>query len=105
VEIMVKITASIAETRLKDVPQDKRFWCHDGRYLKNLQELKAALEQMTDVTFRYHVNDLKSDFSIWVRDIFGDEKLSNDLKRSETAVQAAGKVAVRIDFLKKKIYN
>jgi len=103
VKKMVKMTKSAAEERLGDVSQDKRFWCHDGRYLKNLQELEGALEQMTDETFRYHSNETKSDFSNWVRDVFGDEKLSRDLQKSTTQAQAAKSVAERITWLKAKI--
>ena len=99
---MVRITKSVAEKRLGDVSQEKRFWCHDGRYLKNLQELEAALEQMTEETYRYHVNETKSDFSNWVRDVIGDDKLSRDLQKSATRTQAARSIAERIVSLKKK---
>jgi hypothetical protein len=100
---MVRITKSVAEKRLGEVSQEKRFWCHDGRYLKNLQELEDALEQMTEETFRYHVNETKSDFSNWVRDVIGDEKLSRDLEKSATRAQSAKSVAARIVSLTKKI--
>jgi len=99
---MVRITKSVAEKRLGDVSKEEQFWCHDGRYLKNLQELEVALEQMTEETFRYHVNETKSDFSNWVRDVIGDEKLSRDLHKSTTQAQAAKSVANRIVSLKKK---
>jgi len=100
---MVKTTKSVAEERLGDVPQEKQFWCHDGRYLKNLQELDVALGEMTEDTFRYHSNEVKSDFSDWVRDVIGDEKLSRDLQKSATQAQAAKSVADRITWLKSKI--
>ncbi len=100
---MVRITKSVAEERLGNVSQEKQFWCHDGRYLKNLQELKVAMEQMTEETFRYHSNEAKSDFSNWVRDVIGDEKLSRDLQKSTTREQAAKSVADRLDWLKSKI--
>jgi len=100
---MVRITKAVAEKRLGDVSEEKRFWCYDGRYLKNLQELEAALEQMTEETFRYHVNEDKSDFSNWVRDVIGDEKLSRDLKKSGTKAQSARSVAARIVSIKRKI--
>jgi hypothetical protein len=100
---MVRITKSVAEKRLGDVSQEKQFWCHDGRYLKNLQELEAALEQMTEETFHYHVNETKSDFSNWVRDVIGDEKLSRDLQKSTTKAQAARSVAARMVSLVKKM--
>ncbi|MBU2607857.1 MAG: hypothetical protein KKF26_00910 [Chloroflexi bacterium] len=100
---MVRITKSVAEKRLGDVSQEKQFWCHDGRYVKNLQEMEVALEQMTEETFRHHVNETKSDFSNWVRDVIGDGKLSRDLQKNTTGAQAAKSVAERIVSLKKKI--
>jgi hypothetical protein len=100
---MVRITKLVAEERLGNVSQEKQFWCHDGHYLKNLPELKIALEQMTEETFRYHSNETKSDFSNWVRDVIGDEKLSRDLQKSTTHEQAAKSVAERVTWLKSKI--
>jgi hypothetical protein len=100
---MVRVTKSVAKERLGDVSQEKQFWCCDERYVKNLPELKAALEQMTEETFRYHSNETKNDFSNWVRDVIGDEKLSRDLQKSTTREQAAKSVAERIIWLKNKI--
>ena len=102
---MVAITKAVAEGRLGDVSQEKQFWCHDGHRLKNLQELEAALAQMTEETFRYHVNETKSDFSNWVRDVIGDDKLSRDLRTSVTRDRAARSVAARIDLLNKRREN
>jgi len=99
---MAIISKSAAKARLGDVTEEKRFWCHDGRYLKNLEELKAALEQMPEETFRYHSNEAKTDFSNWVRDVIGDEKLAKDLLGSASAAQAAQSVAERINWLKSR---
>ena len=99
---MVRITKSVAEKRLGDVSQEKQFWCHDGRYLKNLKELESALKEMAEGTFRYHVNETKSDFSNWVRDVIRDDKLSRDLQKSTTRTQTAKCVADRIVSLTKK---
>ena len=100
---MVRMTKSVAEERLSNVSQEKQFWCHDGRYLKNLQELEVALEQMTEETFRYHSDETKNDFSNWVRDVIGDEKLSRDLQKSTAREHAAKSVADRVTWLKGKI--
>jgi hypothetical protein len=97
---MATVTKAAAKERLNDVPDEKRFWCHDGRYLKNLEELEAALEQMTNDTFTYHSNESKTDFSNWVSDVIGDEKLARDLLKSSTQEQAAKNVASRIKWLK-----
>jgi len=100
---MVRITKSVAESRLGDVSQEKQFWCRDGHYLKNLQELESALEHMTDETFHYHVGESKNDFCTWIRDVIGDDKLSRDLGKSINQTRAARAVADRIDSLKSKI--
>ena len=99
---MVKISKTIAEERLADVLQEKRFWCSDGRVLKNLPELKLALEQMSEGVFRHHSNETRNDFSNWVRDVIGEEKLSRDLQKSKTQAQAAKAVAGRVVWLKSR---
>jgi hypothetical protein len=100
---MVRMTKALAEARLGNVSQEKQFWCCDGRYLNNLMELETALGQMTDDNFRYHSNEAKNDFSIWVRDVIGDEKLSRDLQKSATREKAAKSVAERVTWLKRKV--
>ena len=100
---MVKISKTIAEERLADVPQEKWFWCSDGRVLKSLPELGVALKQMDEETFRHHSSESRNDFSNWVRDVIGDEKLSRDLLKSTTQAQAAKSVDDRVAWLKSKI--
>jgi hypothetical protein len=100
---MVKITSSVAAKWLGDVPDETRFWCVDGRYLKNLSELEDAMEQMSEDTFRSHSNETKTDFSNWVKDVIGDEKLSRDLLKCSTQTQAAKAVRDRISYLNNKV--
>ena len=99
---MVKMTSSVAIQRIADVPDDKLFWCRDGRTMRNLRELAAALEQMSDETYRFHANDVKTDFANWVRDVIGDDKLTRDLLKGPDRAQAAGAVAERLAWLKGK---
>lgn len=99
---MVKITKTVASERLGDVPSEKRFWCYDGKALKNLSELEEALQQMSEETFRFHSSEGRSDFSNWVMNVVGDEKLSRDLQKSTTRIQAAKSVASRVAWLKSK---
>jgi hypothetical protein len=99
---MATITKAAAKERLSDVSEEKRFWCRDGRFLKNLEELETALGQMTADTFSYHSNESKTDFSNWVRDVIGDDKLARDLLKSTTQAQAAKNVAARINWLKSR---
>jgi len=99
---MVRITKTVAANWLADVPGEKCFWSTDGRVVKNLAELEASLREMSDATYCYHYNDFKSDFSQWVQDVIGDEKLARDLCKSSTRARAARSVAERIAWLQAK---
>ena len=100
---IIKISKEEANRRLGDVPDGKLFWCHDGKLIKNLGELEKALNDMSDETFHYHASEGRNDFSNWVRDVVGDNKLANDLSRAKSRIQASKAVAQRISFLESKI--
>jgi hypothetical protein len=99
---MAAITKQTAKSRLGNVPEEKRFWVADERYLSSLEELKAALEDMKDETYLVHTSGEKSDFAKWVDEVIGDDKLAADLKKSATRPWAAKVVTDRIKFLKTK---
>ncbi|HUW45271.1 MAG TPA: hypothetical protein VMW50_05680 [Dehalococcoidia bacterium] len=100
---IIKISKEEANRRLGDVPDEKRFWCHDGKLVKNLREFEKALNDMSDETFHYHSGGGRKDFSSWIRDVVGDEKLAKDLSKAKSRIQASKTVAQRISFLKSKI--
>jgi hypothetical protein len=92
---LLAMTKAVSKSCLSDVAADKVFRCHDGRVIKNLDELSVALREMSDDTFRYHVTADKNDFSKWVEDVIGDHELSAVLKNSSTRSQAGKVVAAR----------
>ena len=100
---IVKISREEAKRRLGDVPDDKRFWCQDGKSIKNLKELRKALIDISDETFHYHSGGERNDFSKWIREVVGDEKLANDLSKVRSRIQASQAVAARISFLESKL--
>jgi hypothetical protein len=100
---IVKISKEEAKRRLGDVPDEKRFWCHDWRNIKSLKELGKSLDDMSDEIFNYHSGQERNDFSKWVREVVGDEKLANDLRKAKSRVQASQAVAGRISFLEGKL--
>jgi len=97
------IKKEVARLYLADVPQDKVFWCQDGRVLKNLEELAVALREMSEETFRYHTIGDKNDFSNWVRDVIGDMTLAKQLEKTTIQTTAAGRVETRLDWLKSRL--
>jgi len=100
---IVRISKEEASRRLGDVPDEKRFWCHDGKLIKNLGELEKALNDMSDETFHYHLGEGRNDFSNWIRDVVGDDKLAKDLSKAKSHIQSSKAVAQRISFLQSKI--
>ncbi|MFH1382293.1 MAG: hypothetical protein ABIH70_05305 [Chloroflexota bacterium] len=92
-----------AKKYLGTVPQEVTFWCIDGRIFKNIQELGEGLVTMSDETFAGHCNQEKCDFSNWVRDVIGDQKLARDLAKVKSKVEAAKAVSDRIATLNKRL--
>jgi hypothetical protein len=99
---IVKLSKEEAKRRLGDVPDGKRFWCHDGKTIKNVKELRKALIDMSDETFHYHLSEGRNDFSKWVREVVGEDKLAEDLGKIKSRIQASKAVAERISFLESK---
>ncbi|MFH1651142.1 MAG: hypothetical protein ABID87_03430 [Chloroflexota bacterium] len=99
---MVKITKAIARQRLEEVPPEKRFWFSDGKAIKSLPEMASMMPGLSGETFRHHVNSSNNDFSNWVRDVIGDDKLARDLLKCTAPAQAARAIAARIDWLQQK---
>jgi hypothetical protein len=94
------VTKAVSKSWLADVPEDKVFWCHDGRVMKNLEELSAGLQQMVEETFRYHVTEQRNDFIKWIQDVIGDYELASELQNISTKNQAAKVVADRVAWLR-----
>ena len=100
---MPKITKQDAQRFLGNVAEEHVFRCCDGCSIRNLKELQVTLADMADDVFAYHSNPDKSDFSNWVRDIIGDEKLADDLSKAKNRSQALAAVARRVAFLEGRI--
>ena len=100
---MTRVTKEMAQDRLSNVAENNYFWCQDGKELKSLRDLELALGSMGEATYAYHSNQTKNDFSKWVRDVIGDQKLAADLGKSANPAQAAKSVARRISWLQAKL--
>ena len=72
---------------LGEAPEEHHFVVADGRKLKNIIELADALETMSEEIFRHHVNEFKNDFSSWVKDVFYDHSLAEDLSRAKNRLE------------------
>ena len=101
---MAVIKEEAARKMLGDVPQNKQFYCNDGQVINNLAQLAVALAKMSPATFEYHSRGGKTDFSNWLRDVIGDEKLARDLIKAGQA-RAVKVVKDRVVWLEGKIHK
>ena len=86
----------------KQVPDDKVFWCCDGRAFRSLKDLAVALEEMSEEIYQRHVNGEKNDFSNWVHDVVGDVTLAHQLRKAKSRETAARRVTDRLEWLKER---
>jgi len=100
---MVVRTKEDAARVLSDASGDKRFFGHDGCISSNIRQLADCLAHMSEESYKDHVTPLKNDFSNWIRHVFGDEKLANDLTGITTSDEAAKVLKDRIAWLDKKL--
>ena len=66
---------------------EQHFVVADGTKLKSILELADALETMSEEIFRYHANEFKNDFSSWVKDVFYDHSLAEDISRAKNRLE------------------
>ncbi|MEM2131098.1 MAG: DUF5752 family protein [Candidatus Woesearchaeota archaeon] len=66
--------------KIKDARPEHYFILVTGVPLKNIKELALALETMDEWVFNHHVNHHRNDFATWIKDIFNEEALAEELK-------------------------
>ncbi len=93
----------VYRSRLSDVTGEKIFRCHDGRGLRNLEELSVALSDMTEQSFSHHVSELNNDFNNWIRDVIDDSALARNLTKASDRAQARQIVEDRLAWLKDRV--
>lgn len=62
---------------------DQRFFVIDGQICSRLDDLSAALKNMAQDTYSYHVNGDKNDFSQWVSDVMLNKSLAGKLAKAK----------------------
>src|SRR3989338_4711077 len=67
------------------IPDDPHcFYTKDGKIIRNLAQLRDELKVMPPEVFDHHVNERKNDFSSWIKDVFGQEKIANKISAAKT---------------------
>lgn len=76
-QVYVKVSSKI----LGQAPKECEFYVSGGKKLKNVFELVDALEDMHEKVFKEHVNEMKNDFSSWIKDVFDEKHVANEIEK------------------------
>jgi len=77
-----KKATSKKNVALKAAPEEYAFVTLDGKRLRTILELAHELDDMADHVFAHHVNSQKNDFANWVRDVFAEEALAQQIAQA-----------------------
>jgi len=77
---------------LRGVTSENSFKSIDGAEISNLMELAESFARMSDDSYYYHVTEGKNDFGNWVRDLFNEHELADNLHRTDSRVEAQATV-------------
>ncbi|MFH0870380.1 MAG: hypothetical protein V1866_04980 [archaeon] len=62
-----------------DAPAQNYFVLCNGMPVKNVKELADLMDQLEDHVFNHHVRPDQNDFSKWVKEIFNDVELAEQM--------------------------
>ena len=81
-------TSRIKNPLKKKIPEKHFFVLVTGEKLRNIKELADALEYIDHNHFVYHVNKTRNDFSSWIKDIFQEIELAEEIKKAKNREDA-----------------
>ncbi|MFH1182253.1 MAG: hypothetical protein V1702_04800 [Candidatus Woesearchaeota archaeon] len=82
-----------------DLRQDageKAFVLVNGEKAHNVEELGEKLLNIGEQGYSSHANSRKNDFSNWVRDVYEDKKLADNLAKAKNPAHAAAVIKKRL---------
>jgi hypothetical protein len=68
----------------KSVEMGLAFHLCNGKVVSSVRELYDEIHHMTEDVFAHHVTADRNDFSNWVKDVYGEKKLAQDIKKAAT---------------------
>ena len=83
-DILQKIYGKKGVLKMDEIKSENYFWLEDGRSIKNLEDLKFALENIDDELFQKHVNNEKNDFANWIEHALQLPELANNMRKTKS---------------------
>ncbi|PIN70147.1 hypothetical protein COV93_02725 [Candidatus Woesearchaeota archaeon CG11_big_fil_rev_8_21_14_0_20_43_8] len=87
------------KTKNESVSPSQYFRLKNGSEIRNLNELFGAVKTMDDMDFSHHVNEVKNDFAVWVRDVLKENWLADDLSRTSSRVEFQNVLSAFLGFM------
>jgi len=75
----MKLQSKSINKNSKTIKTENYFVLGNGGVLKDIKELAECIDHLSDDEFRHHVNEQKNDFANWVRDVFDEKILADEL--------------------------
>lgn len=91
------------ETKLGDVASEEAFRSQSGHEVKNLRQLLGVLNEISEESFKKHVNPEKNDFANWIRHSVKDDELADSLETTTDLEATKGIVQERINKLEQNL--
>ena len=66
----------------KSVEKSLAFHLCTGKVISSVKELYEEIHHMSEDVFSHHVTSHRNDFSNWIKDVFGEKSLSEDLAKA-----------------------
>lgn len=81
---------------LRAASEEELFHLENGLDITSVRELIIQLRLMDEETFRHHVTAQRNDFSVWIRDVFKDDWLADDIEHVTGKEEMAGRIERRL---------
>ncbi|MFH1506362.1 MAG: CBS domain-containing protein [archaeon] len=71
----------------KELSPNEYFYFSGGKFLRSIEELMNSMQDMSLDLFRTHVDEHKNDFATWIRHVFHEAALANELQKLYTPIE------------------
>lgn len=95
-----KIRRKSYKKTLANTKPEFYFRLVNGQKIKNIFGLANALDKMPDEVFYHHVNEQRNDFSNWIKDIFKQKKLTDEVSKVRSRLETQ---VILLKFIVRKL--
>lgn len=73
---------------LGNCKNEHKFVLKDGKQLNSLYEMVMAMESMNKDVYGHHVNESKNDFASWIKDVYQEPELAENVSKAQNKTEA-----------------